>query len=94
MSSDGRRIERPRWALAFGLDPLVAANREVNLGALVVTRVLPIRDRRLVGPWCFLDRFGPLTVSEGKPMDVAPHRTSGCKPSRRFTKVRSFTTTA
>ena len=48
-------------------------NREVNLGALAVARALPIRDRRLVGPWCFLDRFGPLTFSEGKPMDVAPH---------------------
>lgn len=35
-------------------------NRDVSLGALSVTRVLPIRDRRMVGPWCFLDRFGAL----------------------------------
>ena len=48
-------------------------SRELTLGALPVTRVLPVKDRRLVGPWCFLDRFGPLTFSEGKPMDVAPH---------------------
>jgi hypothetical protein len=48
-------------------------NRDVNLGALAVARALPIKDRRLVGPWCFLDRFGPLTFNEGKPMDVAPH---------------------
>ena len=48
-------------------------NREVTLGALAIARALPIRDRRLVGPWCFLDRFGPLTFTEGKPMDVAPH---------------------
>jgi len=27
----------------------------------------------MVGPWCFLDRFGPLTFSVEKPMDVAPH---------------------
>ena len=47
--------------------------REVKLGALSIARVLPVRDRRLVGPWCFLDRFGPLTFSESKPMDVAPH---------------------
>ena len=26
-------------------------NREVNLGALAIARALPIRDRRLVGPW-------------------------------------------
>jgi redox-sensitive bicupin YhaK (pirin superfamily) len=48
-------------------------NRELSLGSLAVSRALPVRDRRLIGPWCFLDRFGPLTFSEGKPMDVAPH---------------------
>jgi hypothetical protein len=48
-------------------------NRELTLGSLLVTRALPVKDRRLVGPWCFLDRFGPLTFSGGKPMDVAPH---------------------
>jgi redox-sensitive bicupin YhaK (pirin superfamily) len=40
---------------------------------MTVSRALPVKDRRLVGPWCFLDRFGPLTFAEGKPMDVAPH---------------------
>ncbi len=49
------------------------AGRETTLGSLAITRALPVRDRRLVGPWCFLDRFGPLSFTEGKPMDVAPH---------------------
>lgn len=48
-------------------------NRDLKLGSLEISRALPIRDRRMIGPWCFLDRFGPLTFSEGKPMDVAPH---------------------
>ena len=48
-------------------------NRELKLGSLAIMRALPARDRRLVGPWCFLDCFGPLTFSAGKPMDVAPH---------------------
>lgn len=48
-------------------------NRELTLGDLAITRALPVKDRRLVGPWCFLDRFGPLSFTEGKPMDVAPH---------------------
>jgi redox-sensitive bicupin YhaK (pirin superfamily) len=48
-------------------------NSEVQLGDLTVSRALPVRNRRLVGPWCFLDRFGPLTFAAGKPMDVAPH---------------------
>lgn len=47
--------------------------RDVSLGGLQVTRAMPIRDRRMIGPWCFLDRFGPLSFSAGRPMDVAPH---------------------
>src|SRR5215467_6213378 len=27
----------------------------------------------MVGPWCFLDRFGPIRFTDEKPMDVAPH---------------------
>jgi redox-sensitive bicupin YhaK (pirin superfamily) len=47
--------------------------RETSLGTLQILRALPIRQKRLVGAWCFLDRFGPLSFSEAKPMDVAPH---------------------
>jgi quercetin 2,3-dioxygenase len=51
----------------------VVPAREVRLGDLPVLRALPARGRRLVGPWCFLDRFGPMTFEDGQPMDVAPH---------------------
>jgi quercetin 2,3-dioxygenase len=47
--------------------------RDIALGALTVTRVLPVKGRRLVGPWCFLDRFGPLTFTDPLPMDVGAH---------------------
>jgi redox-sensitive bicupin YhaK (pirin superfamily) len=53
------------------------SSRDVSIGHLTVTRVLPIRDRRMIGPWCFLDRFGPLSFSDDKPMDVAPHPHTG-----------------
>jgi len=52
-------------------------NRDVSLGTLHVARALPIRERRMVGPWCFLDRFGPLSFGDDKPMDVAPHPHTG-----------------
>ena len=42
-------------------------------GGFVVRRALPQGGRRLVGPWCFLDHFGPLAFDVGKPMDVPPH---------------------
>ena len=47
--------------------------RDIALGALTVTRVLPAKGKRLVGPWCFLDRFGPLTFADPSPMDVGAH---------------------
>ncbi len=47
--------------------------KTVMLGSIPVMRALPVRERRMVGPWCFLDRFGPMTFAGGKPMDVAPH---------------------
>src|SRR6187200_2984561 len=47
--------------------------RETELGSLRILRALPRRQRRTVGAWCFLDRYGPLTFNSGSPMDVAPH---------------------
>ncbi|MGB3740984.1 MAG: pirin family protein [Castellaniella sp.] len=48
--------------------------READLGAgLKVSRVLPLHQHRMVGPWCFLDSFGPLSFTDGKAMDIAPH---------------------
>lgn len=42
-------------------------------GGLIVRRALPRAGRRLVGPWCFLDHYGPLAFGAGKPMNVGPH---------------------
>ena len=47
--------------------------RDIRLGELAVLRALPVKGRRLIGPWCFLDRFGPLSFTQSTPMDVAPH---------------------
>src|ERR1700752_2993302 len=47
--------------------------RDIALGGLTVTRVLPVKGQRLVGPWCFLDRFGPLTFANRSPMNVGAH---------------------
>lgn len=48
-------------------------SRDTTLGQLAISRALPLRERRMIGPWCFLDRFGPLAFTTGKPMDVPPH---------------------
>src|SRR5687767_14569119 len=38
-----------------------------------VRRALPSRQRRMVGPFVFLDQMGPELLHEGRGLDVAPH---------------------
>ena len=38
-----------------------------------VRRALPSRQRRMVGPFIFLDQMGPEILSAGRGLDVAPH---------------------
>jgi quercetin 2,3-dioxygenase len=47
--------------------------RNTNLGSQKILSALPIKGKRLVGPWRHLDRYGPYLFAEGEPMDVAPH---------------------
>src|SRR5262249_45592783 len=47
--------------------------RTTTLGSLKIVRALPRSQRRMVGPWCFLDRYGPIGFTSEKAMDVAPH---------------------
>lgn len=38
-----------------------------------VRRALPSRERRMVGPFVFLDQMGPQVLSAGQGLDVRPH---------------------
>jgi quercetin 2,3-dioxygenase len=50
------------------------AGREVLLGeSTKVRRLLPNLGRRLVGPWCFVDHYGPDDIATGPGMQVPPH---------------------
>ncbi|WP_118857919.1 pirin family protein [Sphingomonas mesophila] len=44
-----------------------------DLGAFKVRRVLPSRGRTMVGPFIFVDEFGPASMASGEGMDVRPH---------------------
>ncbi|HEY1720952.1 MAG TPA: pirin family protein [Magnetospirillaceae bacterium] len=39
----------------------------------IVARMLPAIEKRMVGPFVFLDQFGPVTFAPGKVADVRPH---------------------
>ena len=44
-----------------------------DLGAFEVRRALPARERSMVGPFIFVDQFGPGSLDIGSGMDVRPH---------------------
>ncbi|WP_259779470.1 pirin family protein [Aestuariispira ectoiniformans] len=47
--------------------------KEADLGEFTVRRVLPHRDRRMVGPFIFFDHMGPVTFQPGQGVNVRPH---------------------
>lgn len=47
--------------------------KEHDLGGFSVRRVLPVPQRRMVGPFIFFDHMGPATFPAGKGIDVRPH---------------------
>lgn len=59
---------QPSAGVVEEVSPVVA-----DVGSITVRRLLPRRARRLVGPWCFLDVFGPVAHAGRKVMDVPPH---------------------
>lgn len=44
-----------------------------DLGQFKVRRVLPAKKRSMVGPFIFVDQFGPAQLDLGSGMDVRPH---------------------
>src|SRR5438067_10287710 len=44
-----------------------------DLGDFKVNRTLPARERTMVGPFIFVDQFGPARLPAGQGMDVRPH---------------------
>jgi redox-sensitive bicupin YhaK (pirin superfamily) len=47
--------------------------REARVGDITVRRLLPLRLRRSVGAWCFVDHYGPMSVDGVTGMRVPPH---------------------
>ncbi len=44
-----------------------------DLGGFQVRRAVPSKEARMVGPFVFIDQFGPATLAIGEGMDVRPH---------------------
>lgn len=57
------------------LDIIIEARKAALAPGMDVRRILPFRQRRMVGPFIFMDHAGPVAIqpSEAKSMDVLPH---------------------
>src|SRR6266852_6279203 len=54
----------------------LTTGRVARVGDIEVRRLLPLRHRRSVGAWCFVDHYGPMSVDGVAGMQVPPHRDS------------------
>jgi len=52
---------------------LVINARSRDIGGFPVRRALPAIERRMVGPFIFLDQMGPTRIAPGQKLDVRPH---------------------
>ena len=55
------------------LDVVIAARTQDLGDNFEVRRALPSKERRMVGPFIFLDQMGPHLFSAGRGLDVRPH---------------------
>ncbi|WP_086477599.1 pirin family protein [Arenibacter amylolyticus] len=52
---------------------LIIEERAADIGNFMVGRLLPFRQKRMVGPFAFIDHMGPAKMAQGENLDVAPH---------------------
>lgn len=65
--------KEPDCAEKQGPIALMIEPRPRDLGGFQVRRALPAPQRRMVGPFIFLDHAGPAQFEPGKGVDVRPH---------------------
>jgi quercetin 2,3-dioxygenase len=69
LDADLDAVVRP--VMADGLE--LTRARTAGVGDISVRRLLPLRLRRSVGAWCFIDHYGPMSVDGVTGMAVPPH---------------------
>ena len=65
--------EEPKCTETTGAVELVIQPEEKDLGEFTVRRVLPAKERRMVGPFIFFDHMGPAEFPPGVGIQVRPH---------------------
>lgn len=57
---------------------IIIEERAANIGNFIVGRLLPFRQKRMVGPFAFIDHMGPTKLTEYQNFDVPAHPHPTC----------------
>lgn len=52
---------------------LIIEERAADIGSFLVGRLLPFRQKRMVGPFIYIDHMGPVKLNERSQFDILPH---------------------
>jgi redox-sensitive bicupin YhaK (pirin superfamily) len=52
---------------------MILSERNRDIGGFTVGRLLPFRQKRMIGPFIFVDHMGPATVGTSEPFDIGQH---------------------
>ncbi|MCU0442091.1 MAG: pirin family protein [Bacteroidia bacterium] len=52
---------------------LIIPERAVQIRQFMVGRLLPFRQKRMVGPFIYIDHMGPVALPSGANIDIGPH---------------------
>lgn len=52
---------------------LIIEERAAEIGKFLVGRLLPFRQKRMIGPFIYIDHMGPVKLNEREQMDILPH---------------------
>lgn len=52
---------------------LIIEERAADIGNFLVGRLLPFRQKRMVGPFIYIDHMGPTTMTKEQTFDILPH---------------------
>jgi redox-sensitive bicupin YhaK (pirin superfamily) len=52
---------------------LIIEERAASIGKFLVGRLLPFRQKRMIGPFIYIDHMGPVNLKKEENFDVLPH---------------------
>lgn len=52
---------------------LIIEERAADIGKFLVGRLLPFRQKRMIGPFIYIDHMGPIKLNKLEQMDIRPH---------------------